>query len=84
MCDAPGGCGLQASQMLITRASENMVGNGMAVWTAYLRCGADHDAQPAADAIRRYDPDAVIFIFQHGQGGFTPGAYAVQFIASTG
>lgn len=83
-CDAPEGCGLVASQMLTTRASENMVGNGMAVFTTYLRCGINHDAQRDADQIRKFDPDAVIFIFQHGSGGFTPGAYAVQFLSSVG
>lgn len=58
-----GGCERPAKEVILARSGENMVGNGMAVWTAYFRCGADHEAQYDANAIRRADPEAVVLVF---------------------
>jgi hypothetical protein len=57
-----GGCKHPAKELILARAGENMVGNGMAVWTAYFRCGVDHHAQNDANAIKRADPEAMVYV----------------------
>jgi hypothetical protein len=83
MTDAPkcepftaGGCEKPAAQVILARAGENMVGNGMAVWTAYWRCGEDHHAQNDANAIKRADPDAMVLVFSSQGGELVPGVYS--------
>lgn len=75
-CDAPGGCGEPARQVLLVRSGENMIGNGMAVWTAHWRCGADHRGDDDARRIRSVDPEARVITFMSQDGSpLEPGAY---------
>ena len=69
-----GGCGKPARELILARAGENMVGNGMAVWTTYFRCGEDHKAQSDANAIKRADPEAMVYVILT-QADLEPGTY---------
>jgi len=61
-CDV-GACPEPATQLILARAGENMVGNGMAVWTTYFRCGGEHRADEDSRRIRQVDPDGQVMVF---------------------
>jgi hypothetical protein len=80
-CDTPvaGGCSKPAKAVIVHRASENLIGNGMAVWSAYFRCEEDHYAKTDAGHIRRADPEAVIYVFGTDDGAvLSSGRYAAH------
>jgi hypothetical protein len=64
-CDipVPGGCGKPARSVVLARSGENMIGNGMAVWTAYWRCEEGHAAVDDAARIKQVDEDAQVLVF---------------------
>lgn len=68
-CDSPevASCPHGAREVILHRASENMVGNGMAVWSVYFRCGTEHHAAADAQAIRRADPEARVLVMASGE-----------------
>lgn len=77
-CDVTG-CPEAARQVILARSGENMVGNGMAVWTTYFRCGSSHRADDDARRIRQADPEAVVMTFMSQDGSpLEPGAYLAQ------
>lgn len=78
-CDTPlkGGCQEEARELILARAGENVVGNGMAVWSAYWRCGNAHRADDDARSIRRADPEALVMVFVSG-APLEPGAYSAS------
>lgn len=82
-CDAPvqGGCGQAAKAVVLARSGENMIGNGMAVWTAYWTCEDAHTARQMASGIRRADPDASVFVMEHNRE-VLPGGYLLQFLGT--
>jgi hypothetical protein len=59
-------CPKPAREVILMRAGENMVGNGMAVWTALFRCGDEHLATADAMTITHRDPDAQVLVFSAG------------------
>lgn len=63
-CNAPvaGGCERPATEILLARSGDNIIGNGMAVWTVYWRCGTEHSAASDADRIREVDPEAAVLV----------------------
>jgi hypothetical protein len=74
-CDAPGAnCPHPAKQLLMARAGENLVGNGMAVWTAYWRCGLGHRVDEDSARMRSVDPEVQILVFV-SETPLDPGAY---------
>jgi hypothetical protein len=64
-CEAPvpGGCSLPARALIAARPSEDMVGNGLALWQVHLRCDGPHTAREAAASIRAADPAGVVMAF---------------------
>lgn len=79
LCDAPvpGGCPRQATEVIVHRSSENLVGNGMAVWSSYFRCGGDHKADVDAKRILKLDPECELYVFSNVQAmPLEPGAYS--------
>ena len=75
-CDmpVPGGCPHPARAIVLARSSEELVGNGMAVWTTYLRCQEAHHASQVEQAIHRSDPRAIVYVIRSydERGTFTP------------
>lgn len=77
-CDV-GACPEPARQVILARSGENMVGNGMAVWTTYFRCGGEHRADDDARRIRSVDADGKVIVFMSQDGSpLEPGAYLAQ------
>jgi len=70
-CDM-GACPEPARQLILARAGENMVGNGMAVWTPYFRCGGEHGADEDARRIRSVDSGGQVLVFM-GRDPLTAG-----------
>lgn len=83
LCDAPvpGGCPKPAREVILARAGENVIGNGMAVWSAMFRCGGEHKAGNDANRIKAVDPDAIVYVFQHN-ASLAPGFYLGQLAAT--
>jgi hypothetical protein len=64
-CDAPSAirCTNPARSVVLARAGENQVGNGMAVWNVYWRCEEGHKAADTVDAMKNADPDVQAVVF---------------------
>lgn len=71
-CNVPGGCGLPARAVVLALASEEMVGNGMAVWSVHWRCDDVHVPRQDTRAIMLADPGATVHVFRLPDAGGLP------------